>query len=77
MSSASPITPSCLLLPEPGIMADLQTDYASYYERDDLAAAVVAAIHLDCALGTYEPDSYVVGGHLLDLVIEIEDDWKE
>jgi hypothetical protein len=69
--------PACLLVPEPSVMADLHADYASFYEREDLAAAMVLAIHLGCALGTYEPDSYVVGGYLLDLVIAIEDGWKE
>ncbi len=38
---------------------------------------MVLAIHLGCALGTYESGSYVVGGELLDLVLAIEDGWKE
>ena len=37
----------------------------------------VLAIHLDCALGSYEADSYAMGGQVLDLVIPIEDDWKQ
>ncbi|HET8684695.1 MAG TPA: hypothetical protein VFM54_22915, partial [Micromonosporaceae bacterium] len=69
--------PACLLVPEPSRVADLHADYAAFYEREDLAAAMVLAIHLRCALGTYEAGSYVVGGQLLELVIAIEDGWKE
>jgi hypothetical protein len=69
--------PACQLVPEPSAMADLHADYASFYEREDLAAAMVLAIHLGCALGTYEAASYAVGGQVLNLVIGIKDGWKE
>jgi hypothetical protein len=43
--------PVCQLVPEPSGMADLHADYARFYEREDLAAAMVLAVHLGCVLG--------------------------